>query len=246
MRKYTYVKYLDKDLTVNDYDQQKHYGEIHCPECGQAPMHLVKKQKSSYFASNRKQEHSIDCQHYAKILENKYLAKLANSKEIIDKEKLNFLIESGLNSAMRLLLKGKTQKNNEFNFSSVEKIPKTKNNIKNKNYKNENILRIHIKNINKDSEYIDNFVIIYGEASLSINNHQYTDKTTNEYYTRKQLIFKLLNKQTFSIFLSKTQTEYFNGTYGNIRFAVFGKLIQKKQFLNLNVMHTDHIKIDSK
>lgn len=237
MSKIQEAKFLDGYISIEDYEDKKHYQQIYCPECYKAPIHIVIKQKAKpYFASNRKEEHLEDCQHHEEFIKNESLNILINSYKPEDKNRLEFLIKSNLNSALKIF-----QKNNESTkINSISNNSSQQTKIGNsKIYKNESIPRISINNIRRRTEFLDCYVVVYGRTNLQVLLHTKEDKYT------KQLVFKIEDKSIFSIFLSKKQTEYFETKPGNysVVFAVFGELFQRDKFLNLRIMTTENLKL---
>lgn len=244
MSKILEAKFIDGYISIEDYNDKKHYQKIYCPECHKAPIHIVRKQDvKPYFASNRKEEHLENCQHYEEFIENGSLTMLIESNKPEDKKRLEFLIESNLNKSLRLLL------NNHESFSENSKTQtlinvKKQTKIENLNIcRNESILRVNIVNIRKRTECINNHIVIYGRAYLHVKTNKYKDELTNEDYEIKQLIFKTENKHVFSIFLSRMQTIHFGTDTGifSVTFAVFGELLQNNIFLNLKITTTRNL-----
>lgn len=240
-----YLKDESRYITIHDYLDKTHYNNIVCPECKKAPIHIVKRQKVTYFASNRKDKHSKDCQHYAEFISNKNIMKLIDSKDIKDNERLKFLITSNLNSALRLLFKKNVQ---NLDSSTTNKVNQNKsgNPQKSNTYKKESIQRTHIKNISKNkSELINQYIIIYGEASIDSKEVNRVNGTTQERFKVKNIYFKLNNTLCFSISLSgqklKDYTEL-NENSSLKKFAAFGLLLENKGFLNLIIKDIENIK----
>jgi hypothetical protein len=241
------AKYLNGYISIDEYDDSIHYQKIYCPECSIAQIHIVRKQDTKpYFASNRKEEHQNDCQHYEEFVSNKNLNHLIESKNEEDQERLEFLIESNLNASIRLLLSNSLSKSStqKVGYSDISK-NQQKFNTSN-SYKKESIPRVNIKNVEKRPENIDNHTIIYGRAELEIKNQELVDSQTKKEYTTKKLVFSLNDKIVFSILLSLPQIRHLereNGKYSVI-FAVFGKLVKKKSFFNLRISTTKNLKMD--
>ncbi|TSE10328.1 hypothetical protein [Aquimarina algiphila] len=234
MSQFEEAKYLEIYITIEDYIDKVHYQKIFCPECKIAPIHIVRKQKiPPYFASNRKEEHHQDCQHYEEFIPNKNLVRLINSNQIEDQKRLEFLIRSNLKASLRLLLGN--EKGNNFNTNFLENNSSTNTEKKGNTdrYKKESIPRVHIKNLRKKEELLDNHIIIYGKAELEIKNHERTNKQTKEKFTVKQLIFRREGKFVFSISLSGYKANNLSQENGNISFAVFGELKKNSSFLNI-------------
>ena len=244
------AKYQNELIEAKDYIEEKHYKNIFCPECSKAPIHLVKKQIAKpYFSSNRKDEHEEDCQYYREFISNEAILRLVESKSIKDQERLEFLINSNLDSSIRLLLKDiKTPLTNATR--PIETTPNLSQSNNNKKvYQKENIPRIHIKNLNFDSEFVNQYAIIYGQAEIIVKTVEKTDPKTQDTYIEKSLSFYHGKGIKFSCFLSKNQSKYFDETknYQNAYFAIFGQLLinefQEKKYLNLRIKTTKELRI---
>ena len=226
------------NIDIKTYNDKAHKGNIYCPECFLAPLHIVRKEKKvPYFASNRKDEHNTDCQHYEEFITNKKITKLVDSKDIEDAKRLNFLVENNLRSAINLLLeKDIIKKETKTSTKTLTTRRKTKNNTN--TYKQESIQRVSIKNLYKKKEsLLNNYIIIWGEAKIE-------SKTIKE-NNFKSLIFRIDEKFRFSIPLTKNLIKYYkelSSNPTNTRFAVFGLLQENnKGFLNLKIRTTKHI-----
>ena len=240
------AKYLDGFITIDEYNDKLHYQKIYCPECFQAPIHIVRREKGRpFFASNRKEEHLEDCQHYEEFIKREKLNQLIESNKEEDQERIAFLIKKNMNSALRLLLKNNNSVSTGITPKSIINQGSKSTKGKRSATKGESILRINIKNIKKRNELLNNYVVIYGRAQLEVREREPKYNQTNEEYFIKQLFFKINNKLIFSIFLSKAQTEHFHRKVGayNIAFAVFGFLFQKESYINLKVNSTKNIEI---
>jgi hypothetical protein len=121
MPKFDEAKYLDGFISVMQYNDRLHYQKIFCPECEIASLHYVKKQKiAPYFSSNRNIEHDEDCQHYHEPISPHLLKELSKSKLLEDKERFSFLINSGLESALRQILKNLRNKKTDLTDSESD------------------------------------------------------------------------------------------------------------------------------
>lgn len=231
-----YITYRNY-ISIKEYEDKKHKDRILCPECHLAPLHIKRKQKSTFFSSNRKENHSKNCQHFENFIPNRNLNKLIISKEIKDKERLFFLIDNNLNGALNLMIKN-SSKDNKNSIITEEK-DNSKERPKNslKKYKKESIIRVSIKNLTKNIEsLIGNYIVIWGIADITIKDAKFG----------KQILFRNTNNIKFSIFLSNKQlshTPKLMRENKSIGFAVFGKLVLKNNFLNLQIMYGQHIQI---
>ena len=94
--KEAYFKEKNHYIIIAEYKDKLHYRRVYCPECNEAPIHIVEKQNTTYFASNRRDEHSISCQHYREHISQRKLNRLIESNLLEDKRELEFLIQSTL------------------------------------------------------------------------------------------------------------------------------------------------------
>jgi hypothetical protein len=237
-----YYKELEIYVKLEDYISESHYKKLFCPECHAAPIHIVKKQKTIYYASNRKDEHEKDCQHYEEFIPNKHLKTLINSENIEDQERLRFLINSNLSASLRLLDKNELENNLGVNLRDNSNQSLNSQSLEQNSYQKESISRVHIKNIIKKSDYINQHLILYGNAEISCNSTKRINSYTNEPFYVKQLVFKRNNKICFSIFLTSAQSNFIElPKPTNVNFAVFGLLEKKKTFFNLKIETTQHL-----
>jgi len=240
------AKYLNDIITIEEYRDKVHYQKIFCPECSKAPIHIVRKQKAKpYFASNRKDEHEEDCQYYEEFVKSDRLVRLLESDNKEDQERLNFLVKSNIKAALRLLLKDDEPSKTSNNILYNTRLSKLNLAINPHNFKKESINRVSIRNLRKNEELIESYIIVYGKCELEVKLHHFLDKNTQKKSPQKQLIFRLNKKFVFSIMLSKAQTTHFDLDVGlyTVAFAVFGKLLLSKTFFNLNIETTKNIEI---
>ena len=209
-----------RDIEIIDFIDKKHKGYIYCPECLIAPLHIVRKQKVTYFASNRKEEHSKDCQHYQDFIPNRNLTKLINSTNIEDKKRLEFLVTNNLQNAINLLLKKENSNSIKKTFASTKNSIKKAKNTTN-TYKRENIPRVSIKNLYKKKDsLLNNYIIIWGKAEVE-------SKSINTNF--KTLIFRIDGKFRFSIPLTKNQIKYYKELPNNPQNTGFAVLVYYKK-----------------
>lgn len=240
-----YFNTENKNIGIEKYIDKIHYKRIYCPECLIAPLHIVRKQKTPpYYASNSKQEHLEDCQHYEDYIPNRSISKLIKSDEVEDKERLNFLIKNNLQGAINLLIKKEEKEN--YTVQSINNKPynTSRKNSSNK-YKKESIPRVSINRLfGKKEEYLNNFVIIWGNADIESKERELENSNTKEKFTVKRLIFRVSNKFRFSIPISGTLLKYYTDLAENTTnksFAVFGLLREVNGFLELKIMTTKHL-----
>ncbi|WP_421497843.1 hypothetical protein [Flavobacterium columnare] len=242
-----YHKNTKQFIKVENYSDKIHYMNIFCPECEIAPIHIVRKQKGTYFASNRKDEHSEDCQHYREFIVNKNIVKLINSEISEDKERLRFLIDSNLRSSLNLLQKKVIGNLDFLKINRVHQIESNFETSKLDKYTTENILRIHIKNIfKKKAELLNQYIIIYGFASIECTERESVNKTTQESFKIKNMYFKLNDRLHFSITLTGKKLNHYVELSENpfeLGFAVFGLMAENKGYLNLKISSINHLKI---
>lgn len=242
--KEAYFKTENKNIGIEEYIDKLHYQSIYCPECLTSPLHIVRKQKRPpYYASNSKQEHLEDCQHYEDYIPNRSISKLIKSNEVEDKERLSFLIKNNLQGAINLLIKKEEKENNTVQFRD-NKHSNTSQIAPSNKYKKESIPRVSINRLfGKKEEYLNNYVIIWGNADIETKEKELENFNTKEKFTVKRLIFRVNNKFRFSISISGTLLQYYTDLEENITnksFAVFGLLRETNGFLELKIMTTKH------
>lgn len=234
----------DKTIKIEDYQAKEHYKKLRCPECRSVSIHIVEKQKTTYFAADSQDKHSEDCQHFNEFIPTQRLRELVDSNVQEDEKRLKFLIDSNLKSALRLLSENDSKATLKDNASgqTQKNLPKTKNSTSTD--KKESIKRVHIKNlIKKKDELINEHIVIYGSANV------FSEITKTVNGEKKKLIFREKDKFRFSIFLDLEQTKDYSEPENPtpINFAVFGVLrenITKKgfKFLNLEITDRQHLR----
>jgi len=234
-----YFKIEDKSLSIEKYLDKIHYGKLYCPECFTAPLHIVRKQETApYYASNSKQEHLEDCQHYEDFIANKRLNKFIDSKEVEDRERLDFLIKNNLQGAINLLIKKEIMQKESLIKNDKNRDLKTALITPSSKYKRESIPRVNIKRLfSKKEEYLDNYIIIWGSADIQ-------SKIVNSKFKSTMLIFRVKEKFRFSIKLTETQINFYKELPNNPMnkgFAVFGLLRENNNFLELKLLTTKHL-----
>ncbi|UXE67768.1 MAG: hypothetical protein KA713_03955 [Chryseotalea sp. WA131a] len=237
MPKFDEAKYLDRFITVVQYADRLHYQKIFCPECEIASLHYVKKQKiAPYFSSNRNIEHDEDCQHYHEQISPQLLKELSTSELAEDRERFNFLINSGLESALRQMLKNLGNKKTKLTDSEVD-LGRSIVSNDGKSIK-EAIRRVHITNIRKQDNLAGEYMIIYGNAETKLSTRELINKATGEKFFSGMVTFKSNNSLYFSVLLKSWQLPHFEERKIpiNVRFAVFGQLKSpEKKYLNLTI-----------
>lgn len=252
--KEAYYKLGDEYITVKVYSDNIHREKIYCPECHTAPIHIVRKEKiKPYFASDRNDKHLKDCQFYEEFISNKNLIKLIDSKNIEDKKRLNFLIDNGLQGAINILIKNRLEKLETEQNSIKENNSYGSPLVSSNTYKRESITRVNIKNlIKRKDELLDNFIIIWGKASIQSKEDEKINSKTKEKFKSKILNFRKDNEFKFLISLNANQINYYKELPRNmteIGFAVFGllkeiKLADNIKRLKLEIKSTQHIYYD--
>lgn len=235
--KEAYHRDSDQYITIENYRDDIHYKDIVCPECKAAAIHIVRKQTTTYFASNRKEEHEENCQHYRDFIQDNQIKTLIQSQLPEDQNRLEFLIWSNLNATLNLLRKDNSSTpihNNIENNSPQNNASASKG----RNIKKESIQRVHIKNLlNRKTDLVGQYVIIYGISDIEKKHikDKYTDKNIF-----LNLYFRLNNKFIFSISLTTADLiKHFdkklpdNTIYQG--FAVFGLLNENKNFLSIKI-----------
>lgn len=241
-----FYKEVGEDISIDEYVDKLHYKNIYCPECFVAPLHIVRKQNwNPYFASNRKEDHTEDCQHYGQRTPNQCLSRLVQSDMKEDKERLEFLVQKDLQKTI-----------NQFysrEFIKQGKVENYTNNSQNiqiktltKEHKNESILKVNIKKLSRlNDEHIDNYFIVWGNADVESSEIERENSATKIKFKIKKLVFKINNKFRFSISLTGSKLNYYQDLERspmNVNFAVFGQLIENNGFLELKVSTTKHLK----
>lgn len=239
--KEAYYKLGDEYITVKEYSDNIHREKVYCPECHTAPIHIVRKEKiKPYFASDRNDKHLKDCQFYEEFIPSKNLIKLIDSKNIEDQERLDFLINNNLQGAMNLLIKSRLEKPETEQNSIKENNSYGSPIVSSNTYKRESITRVSIKNLTKrKNELLDNFIIIWGRASVQSDERENINSKTNEKFRFKKLDFKINNDFKFLINLNENQMKYYKElpeSMTEVDFAVFGLLKEVK--------NTNHIRYD--
>lgn len=173
-----------------------HYGKIWCPEYLIAPLHIVVKRKGSYFASNSKGDHAVICSHYSETISNSYLQKILSTKSEQNTKTLDHLVESGINSALRIILYQDQKKDEAIKqiiMSSKELVNRTSTSSEQVSIK-----RIHIKSILRRRFLPDESIIVYGKTTLVIK------PVTNKMFLGDfAASFCVKEKEAFSVYLKK-------------------------------------------
>lgn len=240
-----YYKIENKDIGIEDYIDDLHYEKLYCPECLTAPLHIVRKQYvRPYYASNSKQEHLEDCQHYEDYIANKKLNKLIESNNSEDKDRLEFLINNNLRGAINLLINEEVSENNTAG-NSIKRTPTNQLKISSNEYKYDRIPRVSINRLlGKKEEFIDNYLIIWGIANIESKDYERMNSTTGKKFKIKKLIFRVKENFKFSIQLSENQIKHYKELPQNSMnkgFAVFGLVKSNNGFLELKILTTEHL-----
>jgi hypothetical protein len=241
-----YYKEENQYITTNDYSKNIHYQKIYCPECHLAPIHRVKKQKTTYFASNRKDEHSENCQHYQEFISNRNLTKLINSDNVDDQERLKFLIDNNLDSAIKNLIKNQLKEPEQELQNSQSINQSIKTNTSSSEYQKESIPRVHIKNLfKKKSDCLNHHIVIWGISSIESKEYDRKNSKTGKDFKLKDLIFREKEQFRFKVSLTGYKISYYKELPKNpmkVGFAVFGFLQEYNGFLSLKIQSTNHLK----
>ena len=232
-----YVKETGEYIIVQQYKDELHRLKIYCPECCEAPVHIVRQQKKTFFRVNNKENHSEGCSFYEELISNEEVIRLIESKKEVDEERLKFLIEMNMRNALNLLRK----QNNESLISKQEINNKPKKSINNKNRVQEvnTIKRVHISNLLKNRlEYQDEYIVIYGKAEIEETEVEERENSkTKEKFKTKSLIFKKNDERIFRINLTgdkKTKEKFNFGKGDTYSFVVFGLFNGKYLSLEIN------------
>ncbi|GEN72163.1 hypothetical protein [Chryseobacterium lathyri] len=240
-----YYKIEKKNVEIKDYIDKIHYEKIYCPECLTAPLHIVRKQNVfPYYASNSKQAHLEDCQHYEDYITKKNLNKLIESKNNEDEKRLKFLINNNLQGAINLLIKNEIIENVTVE-NSIKKTSTNQLKISSNEYKYDRIPRVSINRLlGKKEEFIDNYLIIWGIANIESKDYERMNSTTGKKFKIKKLIFRVKENFKFSIQLSENQIKHYKELPQNSMnkgFAVFGLIKSNNGFLELKILTTEHL-----
>lgn len=241
--KTAYIKETGEYITVQQYKDELHRLKIYCPECCEAPLHIVRQQKKTFFRVNNKENHSEGCSFYEELISNEEVIRLIESKKEVDEERLKFLIEMNMRNALNLLRKQNTE-----SLISKQEINNPKKSINNKNRVQEvnTIKRVHISNLLKNRlEYQDEYIVIYGKAEIEETEvKEIENKKTGKKFKIKSFIFRENGKYRFKIDLAgdKQTKEKFDFGEDTCCFAVFGLLKSSNNFLILKIKSLSHFK----
>lgn len=235
--KTAYIKETGEYISVQQYKDELHRFKIYCPECCEAPVHIVRQQKKTFFRVNNKEYHSEGCSFYEEFMPNQEVVKLIKSEKEVDKERLKFLIEMNLRNALNLL-----HRQNSESLKSKQEInnnPKKSINNKNKTQEVNTIKKVHISNLLKNRlEYQGDYIVIYGKAKIEETEVEERENSkTKEKFKTKSLIFKKNNERIFRINLTgdkKTKEKFNFGKGDTYSFVVFGLFNGKYLSLEIN------------
>ena len=235
--KTAYIKETGEYITVQQYKDELHRLKIYCPECCEAPLHIVRQQKKTFFRVNNKENHSEGCSFYEELISNEEVIRLIESKKEVDEERLKFLIEMNMRNALNLL----RRQNPESLISKQEINNNPKKSINNKNRTQEvnTIKRVHISNLLKNKlEYQGDYIVIYGKAKIEETEVEERENSkTKEKFKTKSLIFKKNDERIFRINLTgdkKTKEKFNFGKGDTYSFVVFGLFNGKYLSLEIN------------
>ena len=236
-----YVKETGEYITVQQYKDELHRLKIYCPECCEAPVHIVRQQKKTFFRVNNKEDHSEDCSFYQEFVPNQEVVRLMKSKEEVDEERLKFLIEMNMRNALNLLRKQNTE--SLISKQEINNNPKKSINNKNRVQEVNTIKRVHISNLLKNRlEYQDEYIVIYGKAEIEETEVEERENSkTKEKFKAKSLIFKGNDERIFRINLTgdkKTKEKFNFGKGETYSFVVFGLFNSK--YLSLEIKSFSH------
>ena len=235
--KTAYIKETGEYISVQQYKDELHRFKIYCPECCEAPVHIVRQQKKTFFRVNNKEYHSEGCSFYEEFMPNQEVVKLIKSEKEVDKERLKFLIEMNLRNALNLL-----HRQNSESLKSKQGInnnPKKSINNKNKTQEVNTIKKVHISNLLKNRlEYQGDYIVIYGKAKIEETEVEERENSkTKEKFKTKSLIFKKNDERIFRINLTgdkKTKEKFNFGKGDTYSFVVFGLFNGKYLSLEIN------------
>ena len=236
-----YVKETGEYITVQQYKDELHRLKIYCPECCEAPLHIVRQQKKTFFRVNNKENHSEGCSFYEELISNEEVIRLIESKKEVDEERLKFLIEMNMRNALNLLRKQNTE--SLISKQEINNNPKKSINNKNRVQEVNTIKRVHISNLLKNRlEYQDEYIVIYGKAEIEETEVEERENSkTKEKFKAKSLIFKGNDERIFRINLTgdkKTKEKFNFGKGETYSFVVFGLFNSK--YLSLEIKSFSH------
>ena len=244
--KTAYIKETEEYISAQEYRDELHLDKICCPECYEAPLYFIQKQKTAYFRVENKEDHSEDCSFYQEFIPNQEVVRLIKSEKEVDKERLKFLIEMNMRNALNLLRRLNAEP--LINKVGIENSNNSKNTANNKNRTQEvkSITRVNISNLLKNrDEYQGEYIVIYGKAEIEETEVKEREiKETGEKFKIKSLIFRQNDKYRFKIDLAgdKQTKEKFDFGGGTCCFAVFGLLESNNNFLILKIKSLSHFK----
>ena len=232
-----YVKETGEYITVQQYKDELHRLKIYCPECCEAPVHIVRQQKKTFFRVNNKENHSEGCSFYEELISNEEVIRLIESKKEVDEERLKFLIEMNMRNALNLLRKQNTE--SLISKQEINNNPKKSINNKIRVQEVNTIKRVHISNLLKNRlEYQDEYIVIYGKAEIEETEVEERENSkTKEKFKAKSLIFKGNDERIFRINLTgdkKTKEKFNFGEGDTYSFVVFGLFNGKYLSLKIN------------
>ena len=235
--KTAYIKETEEYITVQQYKDELHRFKIYCPECCEAPVHIVRQQKKTFFRVNKKENHSEGCSFYEELISNEEVIRLIESKKEVDEERLKFLIEMNMRNALNLLRKQNTE--SLISKQEINNNPKKSINNKNRTQEVNTIKRVHISNLLKNKlEYQGDYIVIYGKAKIEETEVEERENSkTKEKFKTKSLIFKKNDERIFRINLTgdkKTKEKFNFGKGDTYSFVVFGLFNGKYLSLEIN------------
>ena len=239
--KTAYIKETEEYITVQQYKDELHRFKIYCPECCEAPVHIVRQQKKTFFRVNNKKKHSEGCSFYEELISNEEVIRLIESKKEVDEERLKFLIEMNMRNALNLLRRQNTE--SLISKQEINNNPKKSINNKNRVQEVNTIKRVHISNLLKNRlEYQDEYIVIYGKAEIEETEVEERENSkTKEKFKTKFLIFKKNDERIFRINLTgdkKTKEKFNFGKGETYSFVVFGLFNSK--YLSLEIKSFSH------
>ena len=241
--KTAYIKETEEYISAQEYRDELHLDKICCPECYEAPLYFVQKQKTAYFRVENKEDHSEDCSFYQEFVPNQEVVRLIESKEEVDKERLEFLIEINMRNALNLLRRLNAEP--LINKVGIENNNNSKNttNDKNRTQEVKSITRVNISNLLKNrDEYQGEYIVIYGKANIEETEVEERENSkTKEKFKTKSLIFKKNDERIFRINLTgdkKTKEKFNFGKGDTYSFVVFGLFNSK--YLSLKIKSLSH------
>lgn len=228
------AKYKKGFIKADEYSSKLHFGNIFCPDCGQAKLKIIRKaNQESYFAfiKGEDDEHDQLCPRASKPIQDDKIKELVASDSKKDMSKLNFLVNKNLEKCIDILTKlendGELKDEDKLNLMPLKKQQLAENRIR--EYSKQDIYTVNALELADIDIHNGKYCVIYGVAGI----------TATDINDSKKLLFKIDHNSRFSVFITPNQVKYFEFDKGKrAKFAAFGKLKKIGKFLNLEIRST--------